>query len=223
MAPASAPPAPARAAHLGPHRRRPAILDAALDTFSERGYDGSSMAEIARRAGVSKPVVYACFSSKQDLFRSLLDREESRVLTEIAAALPARAGAEPERVLREGLAAFLASVAASPAAYRVALLGEGAAPGPIAARVRRGRDAQIDGVARLVEGWLRDHRVREPAEAARLAAYMLVGAAEAGARALLTEPGRFEPATMAAAMAALLVRGQQGLRSAEDCSEAPDG
>src|ERR1700757_3387114 len=95
MAPASALPAPARAAHLGPHRRRPAILDAALEMVRERGYDGASMAEIARRAGVSKPVVYACFASKQDLFRSLLEREQGRLLGEIAAALPARPGAEP--------------------------------------------------------------------------------------------------------------------------------
>jgi AcrR family transcriptional regulator len=193
----------------------------------ERGYDGASMAEIARRAGVSKPVVYACFASKHDLFRSLLEREQSRLLGEIAAALPARPGAEPERALRTGLTAFLEAVARSPDAYRIALLGEGAAPGALTVRVRRG--APIDRVAALVEGWLRDRGETEPVEAARLAAHMLVGAAEAGARALLTEPGRYEPASMAAAMAGLLVRGQQGLRprggdtAAEPLVEARDG
>ena len=47
-----------RAAHLGPERRRPEVLDAALKLFLERGYEGTSMEAIARAAGVTKPVVY---------------------------------------------------------------------------------------------------------------------------------------------------------------------
>ena len=48
-----------RAAHLGPERRRPEVLDAALALFLEHGYDGASMQAIADGAGVTKPVVYA--------------------------------------------------------------------------------------------------------------------------------------------------------------------
>src|SRR5918994_4522452 len=59
-----------RAAHLGPERRRPEVLDAALELFLEHGYDGTSMQAIAGRAGVTKPVVYACFPGKDELFRA---------------------------------------------------------------------------------------------------------------------------------------------------------
>src|SRR4051794_29826353 len=69
-----------RAAHLGPERRRPQVLDAALELFLERGYEGTSMEAVAGAAGVTKPVVYACFAGKDELFRALLRREEERIL-----------------------------------------------------------------------------------------------------------------------------------------------
>ena len=40
------------------------ILDAAFAMFIERGYEGSSMDAIARKAGVTKPVIYDCYASK---------------------------------------------------------------------------------------------------------------------------------------------------------------
>src|ERR671916_62379 len=76
-----------RAAHLGPERRRPLVLDAAHDLFLRNGFDGTSMDAIAQAAGVSKPVVYDCFASKDELFTAMLDREEERVLVETGEAL----------------------------------------------------------------------------------------------------------------------------------------
>src|SRR5438046_5724801 len=72
-----------RAAHLGPERRRPLVLDAAFELFLEHGYDGTSMDAVAHAAGVTKPVVYDCFASKEELFTALLQREERRVLEQI--------------------------------------------------------------------------------------------------------------------------------------------
>src|SRR5262249_51657456 len=73
-----------RAAHLGPERRRPLVLDAALGLFVERGYRGTAMEAIAEAAGVTKPVVYECYPSKAELFRALLEREEGRLLEAVA-------------------------------------------------------------------------------------------------------------------------------------------
>ena len=56
------------------------MLDAAFELFLEHGYDGTSMDAVARAAGVTKPVVYDCFPSKEDLFTALLQREETRDL-----------------------------------------------------------------------------------------------------------------------------------------------
>ncbi len=50
------------------------IEQAATEVFAAFGYHGASMEEIARRSGVSVPVVYDHFKSKQDLHRHLLER-----------------------------------------------------------------------------------------------------------------------------------------------------
>src|SRR5436190_17752968 len=54
--------------------RRDVIERAAAELFGERGYHGASMDEIARRSGVSVPVVYDHFASKKELHQSLLER-----------------------------------------------------------------------------------------------------------------------------------------------------
>lgn len=52
--------------------RRGEILDAALSVFSERGFDGGSMREIASRVGVTEPALYRHFAGKEDLFLALM-------------------------------------------------------------------------------------------------------------------------------------------------------
>jgi AcrR family transcriptional regulator len=65
-------PAPARK-RLSASQRREKIEAAATELFAERGYPGASIEEIARRSGVTPPVVYDHFSSKLDLYRRLLE------------------------------------------------------------------------------------------------------------------------------------------------------
>ena len=50
------------------------ILDAADELFGERGYDGASVRDIARRAGVKKALVFYHFGSKGALFEAVLER-----------------------------------------------------------------------------------------------------------------------------------------------------
>jgi AcrR family transcriptional regulator len=54
--------------------RREVIELAATEVFAERGYHGASIEEIARRSGVSPPIVYDHFESKLDLHKRLLER-----------------------------------------------------------------------------------------------------------------------------------------------------
>lgn len=202
-----------RAAHLGPERRRPLVLDAAFDLFLERGYEGTSMEAVAKAAGVSKPVVYACYPSKEELFKALLQREEERVLGQIAAALPGDpGGGDPERVLVDGFTAFLEAVAASPEAYRVIFLGEGGVNAAVARRIRRGRERQVDAIAMLARTWLEDQGLGGDAEhASRLLAHLVAGVAEAGARAMLSEPERWTPEVLGRMLGRLAARGQAAL------------
>jgi AcrR family transcriptional regulator len=60
--------------------RREVIERAAMDVFAERGYFGASMDEIARRSGVTPPVVYDHFASKIELHKRLLERTRDELL-----------------------------------------------------------------------------------------------------------------------------------------------
>jgi AcrR family transcriptional regulator len=55
-----------------PEARPEEILDAAREVFSEYGYAGAKLEDVARRAGVSKGTVYLYFDSKETLFREMV-------------------------------------------------------------------------------------------------------------------------------------------------------
>lgn len=59
---------------LSAAERREVIEAAATEVFAERGYRGAAIDEIARRSGVTPPVVYDHFASKLELYRVLLER-----------------------------------------------------------------------------------------------------------------------------------------------------
>jgi AcrR family transcriptional regulator len=198
-----------RAAHLGPERRRPLVLDAAMEVFLARGFEGASMEAIAAAAGVSKPVVYDCFASKDELFKALFQREEARVMAEIRAALPEGAPEGVEAALAEGLTAFLRAVAAAPESYRVILLGEGGMNAAVARRIRAGREQQVAGAAAAARRWLApEDRLDE--RSARLFGETLVGIGEAGARALLTDGGDWTPESLGPRLARVAVAALPG-------------
>ena len=61
------------AARLSASDRRQAVLDAALEVFSEGSYAGATTAQIAREAGISEPILYRHFGSKKELYFACLD------------------------------------------------------------------------------------------------------------------------------------------------------
>src|SRR5437868_1862618 len=57
---------------LPPEARRAAILAAALEEFTARGYEGARLDDVARRAGVAKGTIYLYFADKESLFQELV-------------------------------------------------------------------------------------------------------------------------------------------------------
>ncbi|RKN03863.1 TetR/AcrR family transcriptional regulator [Streptomyces radicis] len=86
------------------------IVDAAVHVFSQRGYRAAVVDEIAELAGISKPMVYLYFTSKEGLFVACV-RREARRLAETFREAAQRAGGSPELRLWAGLSAFFAFVA----------------------------------------------------------------------------------------------------------------
>ena len=205
-----------RAAHLGPERRRPEVLDAALKLFLESGYDGTSMQAVADEAGVTKPVVYACFDSKDELFRALLAREEERIVGEIQGAFASADLSDPETTLIDGYTGFLRAVGESPEVYRLIFLGEGGGNAAVAHRIQRGREEQVKRLSALARRWLEANGNGKRSEAeiertARLLGNTVAGIAEAGARLLLTEEDGWTPETLGRELGRLAAAAQSAV------------
>src|SRR5712675_2561662 len=62
------------ATRLTATERKDDLLDAALIEFAERGYEGTSTEDIARRAGISQPYLFRLFGTKKELFRASVAR-----------------------------------------------------------------------------------------------------------------------------------------------------
>lgn len=67
--------------------RRHQLINVARSLFAERGYEGTSIEEVAQRAGVSKPVVYEHFGGKEGLYAVVVDREMTALLDGVTASL----------------------------------------------------------------------------------------------------------------------------------------
>ena len=108
---------PASRKRLTATARRELIAAAATEVFAERGYKGASIEEIARRSGVTPPVVYDHFASKGALYRALLESH----FADLRRVWGKRFAGDgpPERRLADSLDTWFAYVEAHPFAGRL--------------------------------------------------------------------------------------------------------
>ncbi|MGB8994589.1 MAG: helix-turn-helix domain-containing protein [Pseudonocardiaceae bacterium] len=197
-----------RAAHLGPERRRPLILDAALEVYVECGYRGTSMQAVADAAGVTKPVIYECYPNKDELLLALLDREESRLMDAISESLPSNLVSDNvEAVLAAGLTAFLAGVGQAPNSWRVVFDSGSSSDSVVAARVRRVRDMVVAQLRELVRQSMVAAEIADIDRKAPVVAELIATVAESCARMLVLEHYPWTAAELATYVARLLARG----------------
>jgi len=104
--------APARR-RLSAADRRSAILEAALEVFSERGFSEASLDDVATRGGISKALIYEHFGSKRELQVVLLDTYMHDLIEAVVRAI-AEVDTDEER-LRAGIESFLVYAAERPA------------------------------------------------------------------------------------------------------------
>jgi AcrR family transcriptional regulator len=85
--------------------REDEMLHAAGDTFATHGFHDASMDAIAAAAGISKPMLYNYFGSKQGLYAAYVERSGRALLKSMREAAPP--GAPAEQRLHAGVLAFL--------------------------------------------------------------------------------------------------------------------
>jgi AcrR family transcriptional regulator len=109
------------------------MLRVATRVFSERGFHATSMDEIAEGAGISKPMVYAYFGSKEGLYVACIRAAGELLREEIARG--AEADVAPDEQMWQGSLAFFTFVARQPEGWRVLYREASVQGGPSAAEV----------------------------------------------------------------------------------------
>ncbi|MCR3747803.1 transcriptional regulator, TetR family [Lentzea californiensis] len=97
--------------------RREQLLDVSRALFAEKGFDATSVEEIAHRASVSKPVVYEHFGGKEGIYAVVVDREMQRLMDQIVDALDV--GAHPRELLEQAACALLDYIEGSTDGFRI--------------------------------------------------------------------------------------------------------
>ncbi len=93
--------------------RRVQLLDAAARAFLDRGFDGTSMEDVAHEGGVSRLIVYRIFDSKQELYRAVLEQVNRALAHEFV-------GVGLDEIRSRGAARIMLPVArAHPDAFRL--------------------------------------------------------------------------------------------------------
>jgi len=187
----------------GPERREQ-VLEAARQAFAESGFHETSMNDVARRAGVTKPVVYQRFESKRDLFRTVLEDVGERL--QAAVFETAAAATTPREQVEAGFSAYIEFVQHDPAGFK--LLFSGASrEDPEWAEIAEGVERSIaSNIASLIdiEGVSPLHR--------QTLAYGVVGMAESMVRHWQTDGGGLDPRDLLADLTSLAWVGLRGLR-----------
>jgi AcrR family transcriptional regulator len=98
--------------------RRAQLIEVGRGVFAERGYEATSVEEIAARANVSKPILYDHFGGKEGLYAVVVDREVEYILGSVAAAVSS--GSSRARVEQAALA-YLTYVQERPEGFAVLL------------------------------------------------------------------------------------------------------
>ncbi|QWZ10357.1 TetR/AcrR family transcriptional regulator [Nocardioides panacis] len=97
-------------------QRREQLIGTARGLFAQRGFDGTSVEEVAARAGVSKPVVYEHFGGKEGLYAVVVDREVRSLLALMQESLT---GGHPRVLLEQATLALLDYIEQSSDGFRI--------------------------------------------------------------------------------------------------------
>ncbi len=131
--------------------RRRHLLELATALFTERGFEAASMDELAERAGVSKPVIYDQFGSKEGLLAEVVDTLGIELNHAVILAVQGRTDAR--ELLESGSLAFYRYVGERRGTWAMifgAIRGSGASPGVAQAKLSEIRARQDSLVGNVI-------------------------------------------------------------------------
>lgn len=158
------------------------LLDAAEQVFVDVGYEAASMADIARAAAVTRPVVYEHFREKSDLYLGCVRRARAAFHSRLAEALVGLD--DPYDQLRRGTDVYLQVLQEDPRRWELLFGPSTLTSGSFAVELGKERQATISLIADL----LQVHASHLPRPHLELLAHVVSGAGEQVARWWLRHP-----------------------------------
>lgn len=159
-----------RPTRMSGKERREQLVSVGRRLFAEKGFDMTTVEEIAARAKVSKPIVYEHFGGKEGLYAVVVDREVSTLLSDLETSLEDQR-AHPRVLMERTALAFLSYIDANEDGFRILVRDS-----PVSHAVGTFSSLLTDVAQRVEEilaAQLRLHRY--PPRDAALYAQMLVG------------------------------------------------
>ena len=178
----------AQTKRMSAEERREQLLDVAKVLVDESGFHGINIEAVARRAGITRPVVYNHFGDLDSLLEAMIEREGARGLAQLAEVIPSSPGDDPQEALIGALRGYLETVRADPITWRLVLMPPEGAPEVLRERITQGRDAIVAVLAELVRAGAGGGPESPDPE---LTARTISAIADEGARLMLTDPKRY--------------------------------
>ena len=105
-----------RTKRLSASDRRAQLIEVGRKVFAKRGYEATSVEELASQAKVSKPILYEHFGGKEGLYAVIVDREIEVVVSMISAVI---VSGSPRERTEQAVVAFLTYVKEQPEGFAV--------------------------------------------------------------------------------------------------------
>jgi AcrR family transcriptional regulator len=190
-------------ARLSGAQRRAQILAVALRVFAEKGFHATSMNDVARAVGVTKPVLYQHFESKRALYTALIDETAAGMLDAIGKATSDAADGKAQT--QAGIVAYFEWVATHRDEFVFLFGSDARRDEEFAAAVRDVESRVADAIAPLIDAGL-------DAQHQRRLAFALVGMSEGVSRHLVLRAEQFDPGVVGAQLANLAWAGLRGIK-----------
>jgi AcrR family transcriptional regulator len=97
--------------------RRQQLLSVARRVFAERGFTATTMDDVARAAGFTKPILYQYFDSKTNLYREIVSQTAARLLSQLEAAVETTTS--PRERIEVAFRVYFDTVVSEPDAFRI--------------------------------------------------------------------------------------------------------
>jgi AcrR family transcriptional regulator len=177
---------------LTAQQRREQLLDVTTAIVSERGFHKVSIEAVAKRAGITRPIVYEHFGDLNGLLEAVVERVMQRAHSQvIETKMDPLSVSSARDLMVESLTAYLHAVRDHPTTWRLVLMPAEGAPELLRQSIERGKAHILQSLTRAVRPALAEAGPDSPD--AELTARMLSAISDEYARLVLTDPKRFSP------------------------------